>query len=299
MHVIPNNYTSGELNMRYLLSFLLLFGITLGQKIVTVSETEGEEKKVEVRKEITENKMTVKITKDGETKEYSADLDDDEAVAEIEEKLEELDFDGDVKISKRVMKRECDKKVKVHRDCDHDFVWRTDGDDEELRKTIKLIEPFADMKPSGYLGVHIQNLSEQLSEYFKIKDGKGVLVTEVEEDSPAENAGLRAGDIITKINDEEITSTAELSKTVRSYAPDTNVAVSVLRDGKKKKLNATLAESEMNMWFAHHDFEMPDMEKFNFHDFKIDEEKLKVQLKGLEKELEKLKKEFQEFRDEK
>ena len=285
--------------MRYLLSFLLLFGITFGQKIVTMTQTENGEDRVSVTKEVTDDKMYVTITKDGESKEYSADLDDEEAIERIEEKLEEIDFEGDVRIYTRKLNRDCKKEVYRKKDCDHDFVWRTDGDDEELKKVIEIKEPLVDMKPSGYLGVHIQNISDQLAEYFKIKDGKGVLVTDVEEDSPAEKAGLKAGDIITKINDEEVSTTSELSKAVRSYDPETTVAVSVLRDGKKKEFNATLAESEMTMFYAHHDFEMPDIEKFDFHDFKFEEEELKAHLKDLDKELEELKKELKELRDEK
>jgi len=292
--------------MRYLLSFLLLFGITFGQKIVTMTQTEGDEKKVEVRKEISEDKMTVTITKDGKTEEYSADLDDDEAVAEIEQKLENLEDGRKIVISKRMKKHDCEKKNCDKEKCEYakkhceknKYSWNM-MDDEDLKKVIELKKPFAEMEPSGYLGVHIQNLSDQLADYFKIKDGKGVLVTEVEEDSPAEKAGIKAGDIITKINDEEVASATELSKSVRSYDPETKVAVSVLRDGKKKKLNATLAESEMNMFLAHHDFAMPDIEKFDFHDFKFEEEELKAHLKELDKELEQLKIELKELRDEK
>ena len=291
--------------MRYLLSFLLLFGITFGQKIVTMTETEGDEKKVEVRKEITDNKMTVKITKDGRTEEYSADLDDEEAIAEIEQKLEDIGEGEKIVISKRIKKHDCDKEncdkekckyAKEH--CGKDsHSWHMKDDD--LKKVFKLKEPMIETKPSGYLGVHIQNLTDQLAEYFKVKEGKGVLVTEVEDDSPAEKAGLKAGDIITKINDEEVTTTGELSKAVRSYDPEAKVTVSVLRNGKNKKLNATLAESEMKMFYAHHDFEMPDIEKFDFHDFRFKEDELKAHLKVLDKELEELKKELQELREEK
>ena len=149
-----------------------------------------DEDRVEVTKEVTDNKMHVTITKDGETKEYSADLDDEEAIDRIEEKLDEIDFEGDVRITKRIADRKCIKEARREKDCDH-FVWHSDDKDDELRKVIKLKEPFVDMKPSGYLGVHIQNLSDQLADYFKIKDGKGVLVTEVEEDSPAEKAGIK------------------------------------------------------------------------------------------------------------
>ena len=264
-----------------------------------MTETENGEKRVSVTKEVTDNKMHVTITKDGESKEYSADLDDEEAIERIEEKLEEIDFEGDVRITKRLADRKCIKEERSKKDCDHDFVWHSGDDEDELRKVIKIKEPFVDMKPSGYLGVHIQNLSDQLADYFKIKDGNGVLVTEVEEDSPAEKAGLKAGDIITKIDDKAVATASELSEAVRSYDPETKVAVSVIRDGKKKNLNATLAESEMNMWFAHHDFEMPDMEKFDFHDFKFEEKELKAHLKELDKELEELKKELKELRDEK
>jgi len=62
----------------------------------------------------------------------------------------------------------------------------------------------------GYMGVTIQNLNDQLGEYFGVKNGNGVLITGVSEDSPAEKAGLKAGDVIIKADDEEIVDSEDI-----------------------------------------------------------------------------------------
>ena len=56
----------------------------------------------------------------------------------------------------------------------------------------------------GRLGVQLHSLNEDLAPYFKVKEGEGVLVLGVVEDSPAEEAGIKSGDVIVKIDDEEI-----------------------------------------------------------------------------------------------
>src|SRR5205823_5994904 len=62
---------------------------------------------------------------------------------------------------------------------------------ESLVKTGKVVR--------GYLGVHIQSITPSLAESFKLKDNKGALVAEVENDSPAAKAGLKEGDVITAV----------------------------------------------------------------------------------------------------
>lgn len=275
--------------MRYLLSFLLLFGITFGQKIVTMTESEGDEKKIEVRKEIEDGKMTVSITKDGKTEEFTADLDDEEAVAEIEEKLAAFDADAELKIIKHGKKHECDH-----------------NEDAKLYKTYK---PMIDSEPAGYLGVHIQNITEQLGSHFKVKEGKGVLVSEVVEDSPADKAGLKAGDVITKVNDKSVESTSELTEVVRSYDPETEVSVTVVRNGKTKKLNAALGEAENTFAYRfgnwdkmgeHHkllmDLPHPEIKEFDVHAFTFDKEAFKAEMEELKAELEELKRELKELK---
>lgn len=71
---------------------------------------------------------------------------------------------------------------------------------------------------------------------------KGARVTQVTEGSAAEKAGIKEGDLITKINDQEVNSPAGLSEVVKSFKPKDEVTVWLQRDGKEKKLKATLGE---------------------------------------------------------
>ncbi|MBZ5858622.1 PDZ domain-containing protein [Flavihumibacter profundi] len=81
------------------------------------------------------------------------------------------------------------------------------------------------------------------------KSAKGVVVTEITEESAADKAGLKEGDIITKVDATPIGSPEELSKTVGKYKPDDKVTVTVLRDGKEQKFTATLGRRDMPMTF--------------------------------------------------
>jgi S1-C subfamily serine protease len=95
----------------------------------------------------------------------------------------------------------------------------------------------------GWLGVHLQDLNEQLGDYFGIEDGAGALVTEVEEDSPAAAAGLQAGDVIVALDDEEITSERELLERMSDTEPDQEVTLRIVRRGDATDVPVTLGEA--------------------------------------------------------
>ncbi len=95
---------------------------------------------------------------------------------------------------------------------------------------------------SAWLGVEIQNLTEQLGEYFKVKDGEGVLITSVLEKSPAEQAGLKAGDVIIAAGDQEVESRYDLMRILRDKKENDKIKLIVMRDGKKKSFEVTLGE---------------------------------------------------------
>ena len=90
------------------------------------------------------------------------------------------------------------------------------------------------------LGVSIQGMTSQLAEYFGAKEG--VLVTTVREDSAAENAGLRAGDVITAVNGQPVTSPADLTRAIRE-AKET-AKVSYVRDKKTAEVEVSLPTPE-------------------------------------------------------
>jgi serine protease Do len=89
----------------------------------------------------------------------------------------------------------------------------------------------------GYLGVNIQNISEDLASSLQLKDAKGALVSEVVQGSPAEKAGVKRGDVITGFNNKAIKDSHELSSAVAGTAVDKDVSLTIIRDGKEMTLH--------------------------------------------------------------
>jgi serine protease Do len=79
------------------------------------------------------------------------------------------------------------------------------------------------------------------------KDDKGAKISEVEEESAAEKAGLKKDDIITKVGDTKIAGSEELYDAIGKYKPEDKVTITYLRDGKEAQATATLAKSNFRM----------------------------------------------------
>jgi membrane-associated protease RseP (regulator of RpoE activity) len=87
------------------------------------------------------------------------------------------------------------------------------------------------------MGIATQGLTKQLSDYFGAKDG-GVLVTSVNENSPAAKAGLKAGDVITAIDGEKVDSPGDISRAINKKE-DGNVTLTILRDHNTSTVTVT------------------------------------------------------------
>jgi serine protease Do len=94
----------------------------------------------------------------------------------------------------------------------------------------------------GFLGVATQDLGDDLGAQFG--SDHGAVVTEVTPGSPADKAGLKAGDVITKLNRTDIRDQRHLVLLVTQLAPDTPVTIEYLRDGKPKTVSAQLARRD-------------------------------------------------------
>jgi len=94
----------------------------------------------------------------------------------------------------------------------------------------------------GRLGVRIESLSPALGDYFGLKDGKGALVLEVLEDTPAERAGLLPGDVITRVGDQAVTNGSDLVDALRGKGG--RVALRVVRHGTPRTIEAELEKPE-------------------------------------------------------
>jgi len=94
----------------------------------------------------------------------------------------------------------------------------------------------------GYLGVIIQDLDEGMAKSFGYDGTDGALVSDVAEGGPAEKAGLKPGDIITRFDGERVIGVDRLRLAVADVEPGTKVKVEVFRDGSTKTLNVRIGE---------------------------------------------------------
>ena len=94
---------------------------------------------------------------------------------------------------------------------------------------------------SARSGLMVENITPQLGEFFGVKNGNGVLVRSVEKGSRAEKAGLRAGDVIVKVNDQPVHDTSDFAHAVKSRNGN-SVSVGVIREKKEQNLNLTLPD---------------------------------------------------------
>jgi serine protease DegQ len=83
----------------------------------------------------------------------------------------------------------------------------------------------------GWVGAGVQELTPELAESFKLGDTKGVLITEVVPDSPAEHAGVKTGDILIGIDDKNIDDSSAMLETVANLPPGKVVTVKLVRNG--------------------------------------------------------------------
>jgi membrane-associated protease RseP (regulator of RpoE activity) len=96
-----------------------------------------------------------------------------------------------------------------------------------------------------YLGVctmPVEEMSSRMRRKLKLKDTDGVVVVEVVPDSPAEEAGLKHGDVITHVNGKLVEDEDELCEDLNQLGPGKTVKLDVCRDGKKQEIKAELDE---------------------------------------------------------
>jgi serine protease Do len=94
----------------------------------------------------------------------------------------------------------------------------------------------------GLLGVNIQDMNESLAKSFGRSDAEGALVSQVIEGSPAEKAGVKAGDIILKFNNELVKGAANLKNIVGREKPGSSATLTIYRDKKTMQIPVKIAE---------------------------------------------------------
>lgn len=210
--------------LRMMLSLTLILGVLSGQhkQIIIKKQIDKDQKEINTNVNIfTENnEMTIKVVIDGEKVEYKVSLDDEKHLQKIKSALAELDID--------------------------------------LEALARHEDNLFTIRSGGFLGVQIQDLSPQLRKYFRVKSELGVLVSEVVKDSPAEKAGILAGDVIIMVEKKKISSSSDLTRKIRTENPDSKIQLTLIRKGRKKTVTAVLGTNQQSFsWMGR----MPGMKK--------------------------------------
>jgi len=247
---------------KWLLTILFIGGIAIGQQnkvIVQKKIIHKNDKEQTVEVTIDGDEMTIVVERDGEKNEYTINIDDKKALKGIKEKLADMD------VNIKTMMMDNDNVYSIH--------------------------------SGGYLGVQIQELTDGLRDYFKVKSDDGVLISEVVEDSPAEKAKLKVGDIIVSVNGDGVSTTSELQRAISREGSGADVSLEVIRKGRKKDYTATLGSQKNNFsWTG----KMPMMDfgddDHNVFFFSKDDQDFQLHTKHLKEEVKKLKKSGQKLK---
>jgi membrane-associated protease RseP (regulator of RpoE activity) len=116
-------------------------------------------------------------------------------------------------------------------------VWTSDNDEP-----MKLRE--GAMVRRGYLGVNLIEITSELRDHYGVAKDSGVLVSRVENDSPAAKSGLRTGDVITAIDGVKVDSPGDVARAVRDKKNGETVKIEYSRDGAKSMAMAAVVERE-------------------------------------------------------
>ncbi|MDE3134939.1 MAG: PDZ domain-containing protein [Acidobacteriota bacterium] len=108
---------------------------------------------------------------------------------------------------------------------------------------MRIERPFVMFRGFGLhplLGVRAEEVSGQLGQYFQVPGGRGVLVVEVNTDSAAQKAGMKAGDVIYQVNGKPVGTTGELEQALRTDCSANGVSVGVVRKDVTLQLRVTI-----------------------------------------------------------
>lgn len=178
-------------------------------------------------------------------------------VAQDKEKVEK-EAKAKSKNEEIIIKRKSDKDTKITIEIKGDEVLvngkpADNFEDENVsitkrRTTVGVLSPRTPFRSQGWSYSGGNDFFEESNIAFlgvtTGSDDKGARIESVSDESAAEKAGLKKGDIITKVGEYDVKNPDGLTKAVRKHKPEEKVAITILRDGKEQKLTATLGKRQ-------------------------------------------------------
>jgi serine protease Do len=110
----------------------------------------------------------------------------------------------------------------------------------------------------GWLGVVIQNVSDDIADSIGLAEAKGAMITKVTEDGPAAKQDLKAGDVIVEVNGDKIDDSRDLARKIAELSPDTDVKLAIVRYGEKKQVDMKLGTFPSSKKLAAIEQDKPD-----------------------------------------
>ncbi|MGD9878426.1 DegQ family serine endoprotease, partial [Desulfococcus sp.] len=96
----------------------------------------------------------------------------------------------------------------------------------------------------GWLGVGIQDLTDELKEYYKIDQESGVLISQIYEGDPADKGGIKVGDVVIAVDGNPVKSSRELSAQIANLPVGKKTSITLIREGKEKTVEVTLGKRD-------------------------------------------------------
>jgi serine protease Do len=120
-------------------------------------------------------------------------------------------------------------------------------DDQEPTTPAPEAREFSMMFDGGtFLGIYAEDVSRENMARYGMREVRGVGVTQVMKDSPAEKAGIRKDDVIVRFDGDSVTSTRKLNRLVGECSPDQTVRLTISRGGAEQEVSATLSKRNLN-----------------------------------------------------
>jgi serine protease Do len=104
---------------------------------------------------------------------------------------------------------------------------------------------YGNLFEGSYLGVETKDISRENFAQYGLKEVRGVAVEKVSENSPAQRAGLQAGDVIVRFDGAEVTSVRKLQRLISEIAPDHQATLTVFRNGSEREIKVTMGKREV------------------------------------------------------
>ncbi|HSQ59461.1 MAG TPA: PDZ domain-containing protein [Acidobacteriota bacterium] len=182
-------------------------------------------------------------------------------------------------------------------------VYELRDDDGKVKKFEYKVER-ADSK-GGYLGVQVQDVTRSMMRARNLTSDQGALVNRVDDEGPADDAGIRRGDVIVEVDRQEVGSSGDLIKLMKGFEPGKKVSVVVVREGDRRTFSVELGKRPNDIMVMGPGYrwrgEMPDMEELREH-LKglegMDPEKMRARVRHLDGDSEEMRSEVEDLRKE-